>query len=288
VKRGAFTSHDSLLSGSGARFEYGFSTTDRIPRDLGGPVRRLLQRGPGRIDQFISSGEAKWGRSAVSRCSCPRAEGRAPSIPPPRPNASCSSARAGNAGLHSSTRGPDVPDAAPADASFLGSPDRADAEEPLRHRAVQLAAVRARWRGGFQLLIPEVDPSIRPGSPHRVLRGKVYFDLLEDPPCEGLPPTLPSCASSSCTRFPPPSMPPAWPGTRVAREIVWCQEEPQNQGAWYQIGTSCNALQSGQQVFYAGRRGAAAPRRASSSCTSEHSRRRVRPPLLPRSIEHEH
>ena len=45
-----------------------------------------------------------------------------------------------------------------------------------------------------------------------------------------------------------------------AKEIVWCQEEPQNQGAWYQIRHQLQRpLQAGQQVFYAGRRGAAAP-----------------------------
>ncbi len=46
----------------------------------------------------------------------------------------------------------------------------------------------------------------------------------------------------------------------AAREIIWCQEEPQNQGAWYQIR---HRLQEGlgpdEQLFYAGRAGAAAP-----------------------------
>ncbi|MDH3511571.1 MAG: 2-oxoglutarate dehydrogenase E1 component, partial [Gammaproteobacteria bacterium] len=46
----------------------------------------------------------------------------------------------------------------------------------------------------------------------------------------------------------------------AAREIIWCQEEPQNQGAWYQIR---HRLQTGlgqdDRLFYAGRPGAAAP-----------------------------
>ena len=39
-----------------------------------------------------------------------------------------------------------------------------------------------------------------------------------------------------------------------AREVVWCQEEPQNQGAWYQIQHHLRAcLQPKQTLHYAGR-----------------------------------
>jgi 2-oxoglutarate dehydrogenase E1 component len=43
-------------------------------------------------------------------------------------------------------------------------------------------------------------------------------------------------------------------------EVVWCQEEPQNQGAWYQIRHRLQEpLRDDQQLYYAGRAGAAAP-----------------------------
>ena len=43
-------------------------------------------------------------------------------------------------------------------------------------------------------------------------------------------------------------------------EIVWCQEEPLNQGAWYQIKHRLQEpLADHQQLYYAGRPGAAAP-----------------------------
>ena len=43
-------------------------------------------------------------------------------------------------------------------------------------------------------------------------------------------------------------------------EIVWCQEEPLNQGAWYQIKHRLQEpLKPHQQIYYAGRPGAAAP-----------------------------
>ena len=45
-----------------------------------------------------------------------------------------------------------------------------------------------------------------------------------------------------------------------AREVVWCQEEPQNQGAWYQIRHRLQELVLGRRaLLYAGRAPAAAP-----------------------------
>ena len=43
-------------------------------------------------------------------------------------------------------------------------------------------------------------------------------------------------------------------------DFVWCQEEPQNQGAWDQIKHRFHFLQtSGRELIYAGRPSAAAP-----------------------------
>ena len=45
-----------------------------------------------------------------------------------------------------------------------------------------------------------------------------------------------------------------------AKDIVWCQEEPQNQGAWYQITHRlCAPLDEDKTLHYAGRDSAAAP-----------------------------
>jgi 2-oxoglutarate dehydrogenase E1 component len=43
------------------------------------------------------------------------------------------------------------------------------------------------------------------------------------------------------------------------REVVWCQEEPQNQGAWYQIRHRLQTLVGKRELLYAGRAPAAAP-----------------------------
>ena len=44
------------------------------------------------------------------------------------------------------------------------------------------------------------------------------------------------------------------------KDVVWCQEEPMNQGAWYQIQHHLRAcLQSKQALHYAGRARSPAP-----------------------------
>ncbi len=45
-----------------------------------------------------------------------------------------------------------------------------------------------------------------------------------------------------------------------AMDIVWCQEEPQNQGAWYQTQHNIiECMRSAQRLRYAGRPASAAP-----------------------------
>jgi 2-oxoglutarate dehydrogenase E1 component len=45
-----------------------------------------------------------------------------------------------------------------------------------------------------------------------------------------------------------------------ATDIVWCQDEPQNQGAWFFIQHNIHEnMQSGQKLGYAGRAASASP-----------------------------
>ena len=105
----------------------------------------------------------------------------------------------------------------------------------LRHE-LSVSSLEDLTRGGFARVIDEID-ELPPQQVRRVVfcSGKVYFDLLEGAPQGQARATSRWCASSS-------SIPSRARNTRRssnrypnAREIVWCQEEPQNQGAWYQI-----------------------------------------------------
>ena len=44
-----------------------------------------------------------------------------------------------------------------------------------------------------------------------------------------------------------------------AQQIVWCQEEPKNQGAWFSIQHNLEALKGQKDLVYAGREASAAP-----------------------------
>ena len=45
-----------------------------------------------------------------------------------------------------------------------------------------------------------------------------------------------------------------------ATEVVWCQEEPQNQGAWYQTAHYFREnMREDQKLYYAGRPPSASP-----------------------------
>ena len=60
-------------------------------------------------------------------------------------------------------------------------------------------------------------------------------------------------------------------------EIIWCQEEPKNQGAWYTMKSRIEAcLPEGNKLTYAGRDAAAAP--AAHRATQWHAHARARAP----------
>jgi 2-oxoglutarate dehydrogenase E1 component len=129
----------------------------------------------------------------------------------------------------------------------------------LRHRLASSPREEI-LEGSFQLIIPEVD-DIDPASVRRLIlcSGKVYYDLLEARRAHGLE-AIAIVRIEQLYPFPIPEYAELLAGYPQATEIVWCQEEPQNQGAWYQIRHRLQEpLGNEHQLLYAGRPGAAAP-----------------------------
>ncbi len=129
----------------------------------------------------------------------------------------------------------------------------------LRHR-LAVSSLEELASGQFQTIIPEVDP-IDPAETERVIfcGGKVYYDLLEARRTRGL-------TNSAIVRieqlypFPKEAFEAIVAQYAAAEEIVWCQEEPQNQGAWDQIKHRFhNLIQDGRRPYYVGRGASAAP-----------------------------
>ena len=113
--------------------------------------------------------------------------------------------------------------------------------------------------------LPDRDPreqgDIKADKVKRVIvcSGKVYYDLVKKREEKGAT-TWPSCASSSSIRS----------RTRRSRaelkkypnvtDIVWCQDEPQNQGAWFFVQHYIHEnMPEGQKLGYAGRAASASP-----------------------------
>jgi 2-oxoglutarate dehydrogenase E1 component len=114
--------------------------------------------------------------------------------------------------------------------------------------------------GRFERIIDEVD-ALEAAKVRRVVfcSGKVYFDLLERRRAEK-DDTVALVRIEELYPFPAEDYQAILDRYSGANDIVWCQEEPQNQGAWYQIRHRLQAPLDGKRTLhYAGREGAAAP-----------------------------
>ena len=129
----------------------------------------------------------------------------------------------------------------------------------LRH-PLSVSPLQELSVGGFRNVIDEIDP-IKPAAVTRLVlcSGKVYFDLLQarrDRKSEHVA----IVRLEQLYPFPTDEYEAIMHRYPNAREIVWCQEEPQNQGSWYQIRHRLQAqLGPNDELLYAGRPGAAAP-----------------------------
>jgi 2-oxoglutarate dehydrogenase E1 component len=129
----------------------------------------------------------------------------------------------------------------------------------LRHK-LSVSPLEDLTRGSFRNVIDEVD-DIAAAKVTRVVfcSGKVYFDLLESRRAGALH-NVAIVRVEQLYPFPSEEYAAIIRKYSAAREIVWCQEEPQNQGGWYQIRHRLNEpLSREHQLFYAGRPPAAAP-----------------------------
>ena len=135
----------------------------------------------------------------------------------------------------------------------------------LRH-PLSVSPLQDLAAGGFRNVIDEIDP-IKPAAVTRVVlcSGKVYFDLLKarrDTKAD----SVAVVRIEQLYPFPTDEYEAIMRRYANAREIVWCQEEPQNQGSWYQIRHRLQVRQGARrELLYAGRAGAAAPATGISS-----------------------
>jgi 2-oxoglutarate dehydrogenase E1 component len=234
-----FTVIDSLLSEEAVLgFEYGYATAE--PDELVVWEAQFGDFANGAqvvIDQFIASGEAKWGRLCGLVMMLPHGyEGQGPE--------------------HSSARLErylqmcaeyNIQVCVPSTPAQMFHVLRRQMIRPLRKPLILMSpksllrhkestsSLEDLADGRFQPIIPETE-QLDPGNVRRMIAccGKVYYDLLAYRRehkiadvaiirIEQLYPFPHDDFQAEVERYP------------AARDILWCQEEPGNQGAWHRI-----------------------------------------------------
>lgn len=128
----------------------------------------------------------------------------------------------------------------------------------LRHR-LSVSTLGELAEGSFRNLIPDADAD---QAVERIVlcAGKVYYELLEERERRGLTQQVALIRIEQLYPFPRAELSAELARLGRTREVVWCQEEPMNQGAWFQIRHHLSAcLAEGQRLHYAGRPRSPAP-----------------------------
>jgi len=255
---------DSVLSEEAVMgFEYGYSTTE--PNALviwEGQYGDFANGAQVIIDQFISSGEAKWERFCGLALFLPHGyEGAGPEHSSARLERFLQLCAEWNMQV-----------CVPSTPSQMFHMLRRQMLQPFRKPLIvmmpksllrndmSVSSLEDLTQGSFARVIDEVD-DLQLQQVRRVVfcSGKVYFDLLKARRKDNLR-DVALVRVEQLYPFPSDEYEAALNRYPNAREIVWCQEEPQNQGAWYQIRHRLQeALGGRRQVLYAGRAPAAAP-----------------------------
>jgi 2-oxoglutarate dehydrogenase E1 component len=255
---------NSLLSELAAlAFEYGYATSSPNTLviweaqfgDFGNCAQVV-------IDQFISSGYLKWGRLCPLTLFLPHGfEGQGPEH---------SSARLErylqlSAELNMRVWVPTTPAQL---FHLLRDQIKRDFRRPLivmtpksllRH-PLSKSSLQAFTGGALAVVQPEID-AIEAEAVRRVVlcSGKVFFDLLEARRKAQIN-DIAIVRIEQLYPFPRHPLREILDNYTNAKEIVWCQEEPRNQGAWYQIQHHLRAIKHGDQTLgYAGRTPSASP-----------------------------
>ena len=114
--------------------------------------------------------------------------------------------------------------------------------------------------GGFQVIIPEVE-KIAPKKVKRVIfcAGKVYYDIASERAKRGVD-DVAIVRIEQLYPFPHEEFKAQIDLYANAKSVVWCQEEPGNQGAWHRIQHYLlRHMRADQELAYAGRPSSASP-----------------------------
>ncbi len=258
---------DSILSEEAVLgFEYGYASND--PNTLVIWEAQFGDFANGAqvvIDQFIASGEVKWGRVNGITLMLPHGyEGQGPEH---------SSARLERFMQLSADTNMQVVQPTTASQIFhvlrrqmirnLRKPLIIMTPKSLLRNKDAASPLSEFTRGGFQTVIPENNDEVikKADKVKRIVAcsGKVYYDLVKKREekdiddvvilrVEQLYPFPHKAFAAELKKYP------------NATDVVWCQDEPQNQGAWFFVQHYIHEnMVDGQKLGYSGRAAAASP-----------------------------
>ena len=256
---------DSVLSEEAVLgFEYGYSTAE--PNSMviwEGQFGDFVNGAQVVIDQFISSGEVKWGRQSGLVMLLPHGyEGQGPEHSSARPERFLQLCADMNMQV-----------VQPTTAAQIFHVLRRQMIRPFRKPLVVLtpksllrnkdagSPIEAFSKGAFQTVIGEVDKAIDVKKVTRVLAcsGKVYYELVNARRDRKMS-NVAIIRVEQLYPFPHKAFASEMKKFSSATEVVWVQDEPQNQGYWFQIQHNIvENMTAGQKLAYAGRPASASP-----------------------------
>lgn len=263
-KQGPFQVFDSVLSEEAVlAFEYGYATAEPSGLTLWEAQFGDFANGAQVvIDQFISSGEQKWARLCGLTMLLPHGyEGQGPEH---------SSARLERYLQLCAEQNMQV--VVPSTPAQVYHMIRRQVVRPMRRPLIVMSpksllrhplctsSLEDLAEGTFQPAIAEID-DIKPENVKRVVfcSGKVYFDLLEQRR-KNEQDDVAIVRIEQLYPFPLEEVQAAIAQYTNVEDYVWCQEEPQNQGAWYSSQHNFRAaIPAGADLKYAGRPASASP-----------------------------
>ncbi len=255
---------DSILSEEAVlAYEYGYASND--PNTLVVWEAQFGDFANGAqvvIDQFIASGEVKWGRVNGITLMLPHGyEGQGPEHSSARVERFMQLAADTNMQIVQPTTASQI-------FHVLRRQMVRDLRKPLviftpksllRNKDAT-SPLSEFTKGGFQTVIGETR-DIKADKVKRVIAcsGKVYFDLMKKREEKGAD-DVAILRVEQLYPFPHKAFAAEMKKYPKATEIVWCQDEPQNQGAWFFIQHNIHEnMTDGQKLGYAGRAASASP-----------------------------
>ncbi|MEM0910521.1 MAG: 2-oxoglutarate dehydrogenase E1 component [Pseudomonadota bacterium] len=262
--QGRLEIYDSVLSEAAVMaFEYGFATAEPTTLTIWEAQFGDFANGAQVVfDQFLSSGEAKWGRLCGLAVLLPHGyEGQGPEHSSARLERFLQMCADHNwqvcvpstpAQVYSMLRRQMV--------RAMRRPLIVMSPKSLLRHPLAVSSLEELAEGKFHNAIGEID-DIDAKKVKRVVMcsGKVYYDLLEERRKSEID-NVAIVRIEQLYPFPDKELKEILGPYSKVKDWVWCQEEPQNQGAWY-----CSqhhfwaAIPKGAKLTFAGRTAAASP-----------------------------